>query len=170
MIKKAWGILILMNSIVLVLYGPCFAQSISSDELINNAKQYNGKTVSYSGEVIGDIMVRKEHAWVNVNDGKNAIGIWIQKELTNNIQYTGRYNVKGDILEIKGIFHRSCLEHGGDLDIHAQSITKISPGSKIPRAINTGAINLAFGLSCILLLVFLLRMRQSRKSTSLHLF
>ena len=30
-----------------------FAQSLSSSELINHAKEYDGKLVVYSGEVIG---------------------------------------------------------------------------------------------------------------------
>jgi len=142
----------------------CYAQSISSAELINNAKNYNGNTVVYKGEVIGDIMLRGEYAWINVNDEKNAIGIWIKKELIKDIIYTGSYNTKGDLVEITGVFHCSCVEHGGDLDIHAQTITKISSGNKISHAANTKAISFALGLSCIVLLVFLLRARQSRRS------
>lgn len=148
----------------------CYAQSISSVELINNAKDYNGNTVVYKGEVIGDIMLRGEYAWINVNDEKNAIGIWIKKELIKDIIYTGSYRAKGDLVEITGKFNRSCVEHGGDLDIHAQSINKISSGSKIYQAINTRAINFALALGCIILLVFLLRMWQSRKSASAHFF
>ncbi|MDD5130501.1 MAG: hypothetical protein PHS66_05580, partial [Candidatus Omnitrophica bacterium] len=30
---------------------------------------------------------------------------------------------------VSGTFHRSCLEHGGDLDIHASEIKKITSGS-----------------------------------------
>ena len=164
MIKKVTGYSVLISSTLFLLYVTCFAQASSSSELINNAKQYDGRTVSYSGEVIGDTMVRKEYAWINVNDGKNAIGIWIKKELIKDIIYTGSYNAKGDLVEITGVFHRSCVEHGGDLDIHAQTITKISSGNKISHAVNTKAISFALGLSCIVLLVFLLRARQSRRS------
>lgn len=148
----------------------CYAQSISSVELINNAKKYNGNTVVYKGEVIGDIMLRGEYAWINVNDEKNAIGIWIKKELIKDIFYTGSYQVKGDSVEIVGKFNRSCVEHGGDLDIHAQSVNKIGSGRKIYHAINTRAINFALALGCIILSVFLLRMWQSRKSASAHFF
>lgn len=141
----------------------CYAQSTSSVELINNAKNYNGNTVVYKGEVIGDIMVRGEYAWINVNDEKNAIGIWIKKELIKDILYTGNYKARGDLVEITGKFNRSCLEHGGDLDIHAQSINKISSGSKISQAVNTKAIRFTLGLTCMVLLVFLLKVRQSKR-------
>jgi len=158
MIKKVIGYPVLIGSILFLLCVTCFAQASSSSELINNAKQYDGKTVSYSGEIIGDIMIRKEHAWVNVNDGKNAIGIWIKKELIKDIIYTGSYNAKGDLVEITGVFHRSCVEHGGDLDIHAQTITKISSGNKTPHSVNKKEINLILFLSGIITVVFLLRL------------
>lgn len=138
----------------------CYAQSTSSIELINNTKNYNGNTVVYKGEVIGDIMVRGEYAWINVNDEKNAIGIWIKKDLVKDILYTGSYKAKGDLVEITGKFNRSCVEHGGDLDIHAQSITKISSGNKVSHTINTGAIKFALSLSSMVLLACLLRSRH----------
>lgn len=160
----------LIGCLLLLFCADCSAEEASSTELINNAKLYDGKTIFYSGEAIGDVMARKEYAWINLNDGKNAIGIWIQRELTHDIQYFGSYNAKGDWVEIKGIFHRSCPEHGGDLDIHAQFITKISSGSKIFHSIKTGAINSACVLFSIVLAAYLLKMRQPRKSTSVFLF
>jgi hypothetical protein len=50
------------------------------------------------------------------------------------------------------------LEHGGDLDIHAQSISKISSGGRIARPLNIGAIRLALGLACTILLVLLFKL------------
>jgi len=161
MIKK---VLFIILFLLLISHNcDCYAQSISSVELINNAKNYNGNTVVYKGEVIGDIMVRGEYAWINVNDEKSAIGIWIKKELIKDILYIGNYKTKGDLVEITGKFNRSCVEHGGDLDIHAQSINKISSGNKISQAVNTKAIRFALGLTCMVLLVFLLKVRQSKR-------
>ncbi|MDD5254875.1 MAG: DNA-binding protein [Candidatus Omnitrophica bacterium] len=144
----------------------CYAQDIPSTELIKNAKLYDGKIVTYGGEAVGDIMVRGEFAWVNIYDGSNAIGIWVHKDLIRDITYTGGYRAKGDLVAVAGRFNRSCLEHGGDLDIHAQSFTKISPGSKIHHALDTEAVKSASVLFCTLVLIFLLRMRQSRKPAS----
>ena len=107
---------------------PSYAQAVSSLELINNAKQYDGKTVTYQGEAIGDIMARGEHVWVNLNDGYTAIGVWVKKTDLKDITYLGSYRAKGDIIKVGGTFNRSCPEHGGDLDIHAREIKKILPG------------------------------------------
>jgi hypothetical protein len=169
MIKKLYSVLRLAYCVLFLTQYPIlttqsyvYAQSISSVELINNAKNYNGNVVVYKGEVIGDIMVRSEYAWINVNDEKNAIGIWIKKELIKDIIYTGSYKAKGDLVEITGKFNRSCVEHGGDLDIHAQSITKISSGNKTPRSVNKKEINLILFLSGIITVVFLLRRNLKR--------
>lgn len=148
----------------------CYAETLSSTELIKDTKQYDGKNVIYGGEVIGDIMIRGEHAWLNVNDGSNAIGIWINKELIKNILYTGSYQVKGDLVEVTGKFNRSCIVHGGDLDIHAQSINKIGSGTKIYHAINTKAINFTLSLGGIILSILFLSLHHLRKAISARFF
>jgi hypothetical protein len=139
-----------------------FAQPISSTELINNAKQYDGKIVTYAGEVIGDVMARGDYAWINLNDSQNAIGVWIDRNLTKDIIYTGSYRSKGDWVEITGIFHRACLQHGGDLDIHAKTIKKIIPGRALNEQLNLGKRNLVLILFAILVIVWILRvLRQT---------
>ncbi|MDD5680973.1 MAG: DNA-binding protein, partial [Candidatus Omnitrophica bacterium] len=91
-------------TLVIILFCiPSHAQTISSTELIKDAKQHDGKNVTFQGEVVGDIMIRGEHAWLSVNDGPNAIGIWIDKELIDDIQYVGSYGKKGDIVEVAGV-------------------------------------------------------------------
>ncbi|MDD5116833.1 MAG: DNA-binding protein [Candidatus Omnitrophica bacterium] len=146
--------------VFVLAYGPqpatCFAKSISSAELINNAKGYDGKTVSYEGEAIGDIMKRGEYAWINVNDGINAIGIWINVSLLRDINYIGSYKSSGDKIEVKGIFHRACLEHGGDLDIHAESVRKIESGRMIDRKTDPAKRNLSLILGGVLVLIWIL--------------
>lgn len=149
---------ILLYALHFTLYTTAYAQSISSAELINNAKLYDGKAVIYEGEVIGDIMVRGEYAWINVNDGQNAIGIWLDKNLTRDILFTGSYKSKGEWLEISGIFQRACLGHGGDLDIHALAIRKIRPGRQTIERLNISKKNRALVLLGVLCLVAVLKL------------
>ena len=145
----------------LILNFSCCAQPVSSTELINNAKQYDGKMVVYQGEAIGDIMVRGEYAWINVNDGKSAIGIWLNKKFTGDIRYTGTYKTKGDLVEIEGIFNRSCKEHGGDLDIHATSIRKIKEGFAVYEPLDSRKIRLSLAFGIILFLALLLKVYKN---------
>lgn len=132
----------------------CYAQTISSTELINNAKRYDTKVVTYQGEVVGDIMIRGEHAWLSVNDNVNALGAWTTKASLKEIKYIGNYWKKGDVIEVTGIFHRSCPEHGGDLDIHAQRIVKIRAGSLSSQPINKTKVSVAISLSIVVMLAY----------------
>jgi len=141
----------------------CYAQPISSTELINNAKEYDGKTVVYAGEVIGDVMVRGDFAWVNLSDDQNAIGIWLDKKLAKEIQFTGSYQTKGDRVEITGVFQRNCIQHGGDMDIHAQGLRKISPGEPVQEKIDTVKRKFAIILLGILFLVLIFVRRQGSR-------
>jgi lysyl-tRNA synthetase class II len=135
----------------------CYAQATGSLDLLNNAKEYDGKMILYKGEVIGDIMMRGDHAWLHVNDGTVAIGIWASNNLIQNIYYAGDYHKRGDIIEVSGTFHRSCLEHGGDLDIHAQAIKMIIPGATVTPLINKKKVYLGISSLIVVLLFYGLR-------------
>jgi len=106
----------------------CLAGTVGSRELINDPGRYDGTTVTFRGEAVGDIMYRGKYGWVNLYDGYAAVGIWTEKENLKDILYLGGYRVKGDIIEVSGMFNKSCPEHGGDLDIHGVSIKRAVPG------------------------------------------
>lgn len=161
--KQITQILVLVSVCQCVSVSVCSAQPISSTELINNAKVYDGKTVTFEGEAIGDVMVRGQGAWVNLNDGVNAIGIWMDKNLSKAITYTGSYRTKGDRLEVTGVFHRACPEHGGDLDIHAQTLRRISVGKELQEKFNLAKGNQAVIFLGVLIIIWILS-RLKRKS------
>lgn len=138
------------------LVSPGYSQPVSSTELINNAGQYDNKAVTYQGEAIGDVMRRGEYAWVNIHDGENAIGIWLASNLADGILYTGSYQYIGDIVEVEGVFHRACPEHGGDLDIHAQKLIKIKSGRLRPERFNADKRAFALILAALLLIIWIL--------------
>jgi hypothetical protein len=135
----------------------CYAQAISSTELIQNAKEYDGREVIFEGEVIGEVMKRKDGIWVNVNDGENSIGVWMPTELANIIEHQGSYKVRGDILQVKGKFNQACPMHGGDLDIHAMAVQKIRSGWQMQERIIPAKRSLLFVLAVVLCLVLILR-------------
>ncbi len=149
--------------VLIVSISNCYAQPSTSLDLINNAKQYDGKTISYKGEVIGDVMIRGDRAWLHVNDGYVAIGIWAPKKMIQDIGYIGDYHKKGDTVEVSGTFHRSCLEHGGDLDIHATEIKKITAGSPVIQPISRKKVYIGvYSLILVLLFYALKKFLQGR--------
>jgi len=103
------------------------SQIYTINELINESLSLDHQTVTIEAEVIGEVLERGDMAWINVNDGTNAIGVYLTLEQTASLQYFGDYNHTGDTVLITGVFERSCIEHGGEMDIHATEIviTKI---------------------------------------------
>ena len=104
---------------------------VTSTDLIEKAKEYDGQTVTYKGEIIGDIMNRGEYAWINISDGSNAIGIYVLSSSLDGITMAGNYGSKGDVVTVTGVYHRACADHGGDLDIHASTIALLEKGGII---------------------------------------
>lgn len=135
----------------------CYAQPVSSADLINNATRFDAARISYEGEAIGDIMYRGNFAWVNLHDGTNAIGVWLEGDAAKTIQRTGSYQSKGDWVEVTGTFHRACIVHGGDLDIHAETVRVIKPGRPYAEKLNVRKINFALVLLVILGAVWILK-------------
>ena len=155
--------------VLLLILGPrpLFASPrLSSSELIKNAQEYDGKLITYSGEAIGDVMRRGQFVWVNINDGQYAIGVWMGANLAKEIKFTGSYKSLGDTLEVTGVFHRACLEHGGDLDIHAQALRKTGSGRIAKDKLDFNKIRLSLILLGALFLIwtFTLFKRKSKQT------
>jgi hypothetical protein len=138
------------------------AQTISSTELIQNGKAYDGKEIIYEGEAIGEVMKRKDGVWVNIYDKQNSIGVWMSPELASIIEYTGSYKAKGDTLRVRGIFNYNCPLHGGDLDIHASSLEKIKSGQLKQEKIIPTKRNLLIILVGVLCLILISRILITR--------
>lgn len=135
-----------------------YAQPVSSSELISSARQYDGKIVAYEGEVIGDVAALANFVRATLSDGQKSIGVWLPKESAGIITYTGSYRQKGDWLEVSGEFHRACPQHGGDLDIHAWGVRKISCGRQLSHRVVAQKKYLAIYLGILVFVLFLLGM------------
>jgi len=133
---------------------------VGSNELIDHAIDYDKKEIVYSGEVIGDIMKRGQNCWINISDGDNAIGIWADESLAENIEYKGSYKYIGDEVKVTGIFNKACPEHGGDLDIHAQKIEITRKGYINKRPVNIYFILIAGILFVIAIIMNIIIFRK----------
>jgi len=160
MIRKSVGLLICFSTLFFLVTSCGAAEVVSSADLIVKAKDLDGKIVEYEGEVVGDIMVRGGFAWLNLNDGKNAIGVWADRRAIGGITSTGGYKSKGDVVRVNGIFNRARSEHGGDPDIHAQTINKIVSGTKVIHPLDKRKMDLAILLTGLLVLTVLIGNRR----------
>jgi hypothetical protein len=103
---------------------------LSTTELVEGSYKWDGKTVSFKGEVLQDLMMREDGIWMNLSDGNNtAMGVFVPKGVAMPvISYAEDYRTAGDVVFITGVFHRACVQHDGETDIHAVSVTVLTPG------------------------------------------
>jgi hypothetical protein len=142
---------------------------------------YNGKTITFTGEAIGEVMVRGDHAWIHLNDdaymdtnveegaalgGYNSgMAIWVPSALTKQIDTYGDYKHEGSIVQIVGTFNGACKEHGGDTDIHATTLTMIRPGHVVDDSTPPWKAALAAGLAALAAGLYWLERRTRNRIT-----
>ena len=143
---------------VLICFCPAVSlaggMQVTSNDLINKAGDYDGKEIIYTG----DVLSRGEYSWINVFDGSNAIGVWVQRDDISAVAVLGSYTMHGDTVRITGIFNRACPEHGGDMDIHAASIEIVQVGYAVSHKVAVwkfilGPVLLAGAAVCMILVV-----------------
>lgn len=155
-------ILIFMCLLLAFAMTPVSASLLTINDLIEN-KRFDQQTLTITGEAIGDKMIRGDHAWININDGTNAIGLYMSKALSKKITMLGDYKKTGDTVEITGVFHRNCKAHGGDVDIHVISLKVIKKGQARREKISflkIGITLLLVILTCILSIFYLFQYKR----------
>jgi hypothetical protein len=140
-------------SFLLIFSTHAFAAYKTTDinQLIENAKALDGKEVTVQGEAIGEPLPRGDDCWINMSDGTNAIGIWMKASDAQKIIRFGDYKNKGDVIRVTGIFNRACVEHGGEADIHNNSMFIVQKGAPVKEQIPTAKI-----IAAAFLLIFTL--------------
>lgn len=138
---------------------------ISVGALVENPSLFDGKIVEIEGELVGDIIESKDGFWVNVLDSKSVIGVWCLPGEKEKIKFLGRYGIKGDYVRVKGVFHKECVQHTGDRDIHAGSIDILKQGHKVSEEIPLDKVLFAIFLGVVSLsaigILHLLSRRES---------
>lgn len=156
---------IIVLSIVLVLVIPNVSSAneyTKLNDLVEKGKELNGKTITIKAEAIGEPLARGKFTWVNVNDGTNVIGIWMDSNEAKKIYKYGNYKSKGDVIEVRGTFSRDCKEHGGDVDIHADSFQILEKGYDKNISINNTRKNISIILMISTILLGVVYYKKGR--------
>ncbi|MCE5192758.1 hypothetical protein LLF88_02250 [bacterium] len=161
---------VLIGVLILVLsFAPALAAAeaeqppiLSTNDLVENSYKWDGKIISFKGEVLEDVMQRKDGVWMNLSDGNNtAMGVFVPKDVAMpSIEYTESYRTVGDVVLITGVFHRTCIQHEGETDIHATSVTVVTPGSVRANPIHSDRVVLFVVLVMLLGIVLWLYYRR----------
>jgi hypothetical protein len=170
-LRLASGVLTLVLAFSLIISVPALA--VGSITLIENSDFYDGHTITYRGEVIGDVMVRGDGVWVNVNDdaysrqgrGFRLAGynqgqsVLLPPGSEKKIKQAGNYVWRGDIIEVTGVFHKASADDGGEMMIEARSVKLIKRAFRLDHFVVVHKIVIAVILLLIAEAVLLLSRR-----------
>lgn len=153
------------------------ATEVSSTELVEHPREWDGRAVVLQGEVVGERMRRGSMAWLHVNDdaysernieegaklgGYNSgHAVWVPDRLAARVTFFGDYRHQGDIVRVVGTFNRACLEHGGDMDIHADGLAVLEPGHVVPHRLDRGRVVVALALLAAAAAIWVLKRRAA---------
>ncbi len=152
--EKACFILMVVLSIG--FWMPCAAEElrvVTVSELIRDGKTLDGVAVRMTVEMIGDVMNRGDYSWINGSDTTGALGYWLPAKAAAEVKILGNSRFEGDTAEIQGVFHRACPEHGGDMDVHVNSLKIIKTGIATENAIPKGKTLTSFLMTIVMLAV-----------------
>jgi hypothetical protein len=125
--------------------------AVASTQLMACPEHFDGRVVSYTGEVILGQLRRDEGAWVQLNDdpyalqlgplrghritaGTNSgIPVLIPADSASAIETAGGPDARGDLLAVEGTFRRAASADGGGPAIVATSATVVEEGHPIRR-------------------------------------
>ena len=131
------------------------AADVSSTTLIEEPATWDGRTVTFTGEAVGEAMVRGDEVWLHLNDdayaegsiasgaspqGYNSgIAVVVDAEDAGVVRVFGDYRHQGDVVQVSGIFNAACPEHGGDMDVHATEISVVREGMALDHTPGTSS-------------------------------
>jgi hypothetical protein len=134
---------------------------------LNSAgEELHGQTVRFKGEVIGDVIYGSEgKVWLTVRDEHGAISVIVSADLVAQIADFGRYQVRGDTVEVSGVFHLSCSEHDGLTDVHATELDVVASGGPESQPFDIRLLIAGLvlaGVGAVLSVVYRLLVERSR--------
>jgi hypothetical protein len=134
---------------------------VTSSELIECPRFFDGRRVAYTGEAVRAVLRRDDRAWVNLNDdpyglaigplpehrtaigGNSGIPVSVPIEAAERITHVGDHSHLGDALEVEGVFLRADPSDGGGPAIQADTVTIARVGRRIERSASPGRIAVA---------------------------
>jgi hypothetical protein len=142
---------------------------------------FDGVTVRYAGEVIGDLLTRDGGAWVLVNDDEYALEVgplpahgehrgtntgltvWLPDRFHDRVTGLGRPNQRGDVLAVEGEIVRSDPRDGGGLTLRADDVEVLVASRRVAEPLDLGQLWFALAMMTVAAALWLLRSHAERR-------
>ena len=157
---------------------PAEGERVTSSLVVACPAAFDGRRVTYSGELIGEFLQRDGGAWVLVNDddyalmlgpltrhreyrGTNSgLSVWLPDHLTGRITGFGRPNQRGDLVRIEGRIVRTDPHDGGGLTLRASDLEVLGSAQTFEEPLLVPQALLAVGSLVIAAMIAIRRRRM----------
>ncbi len=147
-----------------------FIYDTSIADLSDADAYYDGQTVQVIGEAIGDNLrasLGGRQRWITLssNDDASTIAVIMSAEAASRIDTFGAYNVRGTLVQVRGVFNLVCAQHEGVSDLHAEVVNIVEKGERFEdefklESFIPGAVAVVVGLFMMGLFYFLRERRR----------
>lgn len=154
---------------------------ISSTQVFLCPSAYDGLSVTYVGEVVGELLPRDGGAWAQVNDDDYALvsgpvvghreragfntglSVWLPEDLAERIEQPGRPALRGDVVLLRGTILRADPDDGGGITLRATELETLAPPLEIEPPLHVLQVVVAGVLSALALAATLWAGRVRRR-------
>lgn len=134
---------------------------ITSTAVTECPDRFDGRQVTFIGEVVGDVLRRDGGAWLLMNDdaygleagplpshqdfagGNTGLAVWLPDRFLGLIQDAGGPGVRGTVLSVEGTVHRADPADGGGLTLRAHDAARAADAVRIPEPVHTAQVVVA---------------------------
>lgn len=128
---------------------PALPVEVTSNELYDCPQTWDGRSVRYTGEVVGALLQRGEHTWTQLNDdvyadagaplpthrdfrgGNAGVGVRMPTGMAEQVEWIGGPGRHGDVLEVVGTFHRVHEDSGEVAVIVVEDSRMVAAGREL---------------------------------------
>lgn len=131
---------------------------VSSAQVLGCPVAFDGRRVTFVGELVGDLLTRDGGAWVLVNDDDYALevgplpahrdrrgtngglSVWVPDRLQGRITGLGGPGQRGDLVAIEGLVRRADPADGGGVTLRADRLEVLSPAAPVEEPLNVAQV------------------------------
>jgi hypothetical protein len=128
---------------------------VSSTQVFSCPQAFDGLRVTYVGEVVGEVLPRRDGAWAQVNDDDYALevgplvghrersgfntglAVWLPDDMHEALTGVGGPAQRGDVILVQGVLHRADPDDGGGTTVRADTMQILEPAHEVEVPLHT---------------------------------